>query len=1065
MKRRLTQVAKACQPLTLLAVLLTSVTYDCPTACAQGLILPTPQQAFEDNSNANFASEVVNPPEAIFTDPAVETIIDSPNQFGPDSQSVFQQHAPEDGLITQIHPDAAPLSSPPATPSPYAGAPFGGPPSAMLTHVAPTPLQRYGYSTPVRINYFAGDNYAEPSSFLAIDMLQPVGNQMYQDGTEVLQYLDGRFGLNTGGGGLLGNLGLGQRVYHAPTDTITDINAWYDVDATRGRVFQQITGGGQIQNQNLLLRGHYYLPVSTTNKYIGMTDLTGNYRFQGNNLALERFRIEDQAFKGYDVEAGLLLPLNAFMARWFVGYYNFEATGAKPLTGYSSTINFDPVPNLTVGLQVTYDEDTEDTGCLFSATYDFYQRQQDPAPNIRHRLGETVRRNRHIVSRQSFIYDPELAEDVNGNIFNFVHVSSAGNSTGTFESPYANLSQAAANALANPNSIIIAHANSVFDGQSVVLPANTRFLGEGIDHSIVTSDSQLQTIVLPRATTGTALPIIRNSPATSPAITMATGTEVNGFQIQNAAGTGIFAPGMTGESSILNTTVTGASTGLHLFENAGNLTITGLSINNTTASGIHIQNSAAASAITFTDALSVNDSGAHGIHFQGNADNSNTTFAGTVAVENTGNHGIYFDNNGDSAIVTFNAATSVTGTTGSGVLISNPDSAAATTSNAITFASSLNISNTAQSGLTTSANDSNVSIQTLAISNWGTSAVAIDGNSGNLVVEAPLALNNINGSLSSTLAITNSSGDLTFSDVTITDTAKIALGQPTVFLQQNNTGLNDITFNTLNVNSSNGTALFGDGTGLLSKLVINGGTITATNGTAVSLNSLATDITFQSVSASNASVGISLTNLGVGTAFHDKFQITGNGTTAGSGGTINNVQTGVLIDGSQDVSLNRMNIDSTVTGVLARANGFNQPEDLTLNRLSLTNAAANANWIGIDVDWNNGAHLSGANVFSNNTITANGADQIGLRIDNNQSNPAMSATIGGNTINLTGPNSTGISLTANGVTPGQTANLGGIALTSTLNNIVNATATPFISTAGNGATITGNILVNGVPRP
>lgn len=1055
---------------TVLAVLSTMAVCNCPRSFGQQLITPAPNGAFNPNAfpgpvpqipgqiiNQSFGGEFGAPSGLLLPQNSGGMIVESPstNLIAPDGS-----HVPIVGLQPPVH-QPTPSSVPNSVQSPAVASPQ---PSAFAT-VPQTPLQRYGYTTPVRASFYGGETYAEPDSFLSLEMLRPISNQLYQDGSEFLRYFDGRVGLNVGGGGVLANLGLGQRYFHSSSNTIVDMNAWYDVDTTRERVFQQIAGGGQIQNQNLLLRGHYYLPVGDTDKFIGMTALTGNSAFLGNNLALERFRIEDQAYHGYDVEAGLMLPSNNMMARWFVGYYNFETDNADPLVGYSTTINFDPIPNLTVGLQVTYDEETHDTGYLFSASYDFYHGQRDPAPNIRHRLGESVRRNHHIVSRQSHIYDPELATDIDGNLLNFIHVSSAGNSTGTFESPYNNLSQAAADALATPNSIIFAHADSIFDGQSIVLPANTRFLGETVDHSVVTPDTQLGTIVLPRATAGTARPIIRNSLAANPTITLANTTEVNGIRIENAAGTGIFASGMTGESSILNTSVDGASNGLHLFGNASTLTIQGLSINNTTATGIWVEDAAATSVITFADAVSVGNTGSHGIHFENNADSSSTTFSNTVAVTNSGDHGIFFDGNGDNATVTFDAAVAVATTAGNGVVVANADTSTVTTTNAISFADSLTISGTTQAGLVTTANDANVSIQTLAINNWTTSAISIDGNSGNLTVTDPITLDNANGSLASTLLVTNTSGAITFGDVTITDTARTATGQPTVFLQQNNTGVNDFTFNTLNVNASQGTALFGQDTGTNSKLVIGGGTINATNGTAISLDGLSTDVTLQSVSAANTNIGISLVNLGATSAFHEKFEIVGFGGIGGSGGTISNVQTGVSVNGSENVSLNRMNINSTVVGVLAAANGFNQPEDLTVNQLLLTDSGGTANWIGIDVDWNNGAHLSGANIFSSNTITGTATGQIGLRIDNNQSNPQLNATIGGNTINLTGTNTTGIALLANGTGAVTANNIGGINLTATLNNIVNATANNFISTPTNGAAITGNILVNGVLQP
>ena len=76
----------------------------------------------------------------------------------------------------------------------------------------------------------------------------------------------------------------------------------------------------------------------------------------------------------------------------------------------------------------------------------------------------------------------------------------------------------------------------------------------------------------------------------------------------------------------------------------------------------------------------------------------------------------------------------------------------------------------------------------------------------------------------------------------------------------------------------------------------------------------------------------------------------------------------------------------------------------------------------------------------------------------------MDLTIGGNTINLAGAGSAGISLSVNGAFAGQTTNIGGISLTTDLNNIVNAPS-PFVTSQTNGATINGQVLVNGILVP
>lgn len=929
----------------------------------------------------------------------------------------------------------------------------------------PQGLQRFGYSTPVRAQFFGGENYAERSSFLSLEMLRPIGNQLFTDGSEQIQYLDGRLGISTDGGGFLGNLGVGQRVYLASTDSIADFNLWYDVDRTSDRVFHQVSGGGQIQNEYMVFRGHYYLPVGSDDKFTGFTGLTGNTAFQGNNLALERFRQEEQAFKGFDLELGFIVPWDAETSRWYVGYYNFEAPDAQKVKGWSSTLTVEPVPRLTLGFQVTVDEEADDAGYLFTCSYDFYHGPRDDAPTIRHRLGESVRRNHHIVTRGSSIYDPVLAEDASGNVLNFIHASSTGGGAGTAESPHALLSQAATDATATPGSVIFVHADSVFTGQSITLPSNTRFLGEGVDHTVSTATTQLGDITLPRVTSGSSLPIIRDAPAINPAITLASTTEVNGFRVENALGTGIFGAGVTTDAQVLNTTINGAATGIHLSQHVGSYTFDTVSIANTTGVGLLLQQGTPASSVNFANNLAISNTGSHGIHFDRMQDESMTTFASTVTVSNAGGNGVFFDDNGDNTKATFTGAVSVVNPVGSGLVVSNLNTTGVNTSTDISFPAGLTVTNPGQDGLQIDSGNSNVVLQSLGVTNWNRSAISIDGSSGSLQVTDPLTLVNAGGSLSSTLQIINSSGDFTFGDVNITDTARAAAGAPTVFLSENPTGLNDITFARLDIDANNGIGLFGQDLGTaVSTLVISDGVISSSGGPAVSLTRMSTDITLTSVSAANAATGISLNQIGQVNAFHRQFLVTGDGVTPGSGGILSNVGRGVLVDGSEDVTLRLMDIRSTVAGVVSQASGTNQPENLTLDRL-LLNGAANANWVGIDVNWANGAHFSDPNVFSGNTILGSGADQIGLRIQNTQSNPEMLATISGNSINLTGANSDGIVLSAQGFGAGQVANFGGIRLSGPLSNTVTVIRNPFTATQLDGATIDGSILVNGISMP
>lgn len=968
----------------------------------------------------------------------------------------------------------------------------------------------FGYSSPVRVSVHGGESYAEPSTFAAIDLLKPIRNWQFKNGSEQVQYLDVRVAADRDSG-VAANIGFGRKHYNATRNTIWDVGVWYDVDGTRETLFHQISAGGQLQGRLFSCRGLYYFPFSDTREIAGYTDLTGNVAYQGNILALERFRNEQQAYQGFEADFGFRLPVDRF-AEVRAGYYRFQAEDAAEVSGISASATIEALPSLLLGATGSFGDAAEGNTVLFSATYQFSSRNRIERSDIRHRLAEPMQRNRHIVARGTQVYDPVAGLNADGTAINIIHVSTAGNSTGQFESPYATLSQAAADATTTPNSVILAHADSVFDGQSIVLPADTRFLAETTAHTITTT--QLGDVTLPRATTGTAAPVIRNSGATTPAITLANNSEVNGFRIESAAGVGLFADSLTGGTTVLNTAIDGAATGIQLSNGSGTTSFTNVAVTNTTgigidlltnsgnidfsntsvttagSHGVHIQNSAGSTTfdtlnisdttgnglfveaatttgqVTLNTATTIANAGLSGVQIESGAGSSAFTSSGTLAITNAGEHGIHLLSNEDTTTSTFAGATTIAGTGSDGVRISNQDLLTASTTNDVQFTGDLTISNTTQSGVVVLNNGSNVSIQTLAISDWNQSAILANNSTGTFSVANALALNNINGSAAATIQLENLTSDITFGDVTITDTARLALGAPTVNLVENNSGINEIGFTSLNVTSINGTALFATQSGAnQTQLRIDGGNLSSTGATALSLIGTSTEITLQSVSAQNATVGINLQNLGVANAFHDYLRITGVGTTAASGGTITGAQQGIVVNGSQDVSLNYISVDSTVAGVVLSADGTNQPENASITGLTLTDAGGSNNWVGIDVNWGSGAHFDSPNVINNNAITGTGNDQFGIRVVNTQSLPGMNVTLNGNNISLTGTNTTGITLSANGILPAQTTTAGDIDLIGTVNNVIFGATNPFVSTAANGATINGQVLVNGVNLP
>ena len=133
--------------------------------------------------------------------------------------------------------DSGPNSEVEATttslPDPHAFNPLGA--------TAPTPYW-FGYSSPVRATIYAGETYAEPDSFLSLEMLKPLRSWRFSGGSEQIQYVDARLGINFNGG-VLTNLGFGRRHFFAADNAIFDANVWYDFDETGTHITTKVVIG------------------------------------------------------------------------------------------------------------------------------------------------------------------------------------------------------------------------------------------------------------------------------------------------------------------------------------------------------------------------------------------------------------------------------------------------------------------------------------------------------------------------------------------------------------------------------------------------------------------------------------------------------------------------------------------------------------------------------------------------------------------------------------------------------------------------------------------------------
>lgn len=808
------------------------------------------------------------------------------------------------------------------------------------------------------LRHVAGDGVANPDSFSTLGWFKPLFVFGSSEGDEGLWFLDTRLVVQNDGD-VGGNFGLGYRQYNMTTNRIWGISVWDDADSTHRNFFHQVGVGLESLGESFDVRANGYLPVGKEEKSFGHTPLLGTYRYGGRNILLDRFRHVETAMRGFDVEVGTQVPgwkAHEYDLRGFVGYYRYDSDTGPEIDGISGRLQANLSPDLLVQLMATHDNHF-DTNIMLGISWSFtagFSESRGAAASVRERIGQPVQRNSNVVVTARDIYDPLVATNPITELpIIVVHANSAlaAAGDGSFERPYNSLSSPSNPANTAEGDIIFAHADSIFDGQSLVMQNDQRFLGEGLDYMVDTLE--LGTIVMPRATDGTMTPIIRNSPFGAGAVNFASNAEVANFRIENAQGEGLLGDRAGGIVSLHDITIDGALRGLDIRNSGGTFDITNVPISNTTDDGILL------------------------------TDNS-------------------------SGMFTFNGTTQ----------IANPSGI----------------------GLSIQGGSSTITFEDLEITNRTTTAIGIGRSSGDITFMNPITINNPNGALDEAIGIANTSGNITFDAVTINDNTRATLGMPSVLMGTNNS---TVTFGSLDIQNNNGGGLRALN---IAGLNINGGNITANGNPAVEINgAMAVDATLRSVNASNTNYGILLINS------EGNFQISGDGTTAGSGGTIQAALYGVAMNNAENVSLNFLDVISPSGGVLAI-----NSDNLVVNGSSFTSTADN--WTGIAIrnttDDGDGSPI----ILSGNTITGSGANLGGIFIQNMEA-PQGSVRIDDSMINVGATNSFGITINATG--NGPESGPGDIVLLSLQNNIVTSTPGMEFVPTENQATIFGQILING----
>lgn len=811
-----------------------------------------------------------------------------------------------------------------------------------------------------RIGVYPGEGVTNRKSYLSLNMLKPIWLTRGNGRDTTLGFFDARLAVLDSEAA--GNLGLGVRHYRDQQGRVWGFNLWFDLDNTTYNTFKQIGAGFETYTRNTEVTLNGYFPVDDRSMPYAYTPLLNEPFYRNSFIWIPRFRLEEQALTGFDLQMGARLP-SSFARRhdvWlYGGYYHFDSEHTTSMNGFSARVQGQIANCLQLQFMLVSDNKLDTNfmaGLVWDATQTFHGIEVDRG-YLRNRMKKLIQRNQ-FVAKETVRYEQSVqaTNPVTGNPYIVRHFNSGApaGGDGTFENPFNMLGPSANPLQTGTDDLLVLHADSVFTGQNLVLQDNQQALGEL--GSYLFNTNEIGVIGLPRATTGTAAPRIFNS--TGASVELANNNQVQGLDILTSTGSGILADGTTGSVVIANNTITG------------------------TNRGIEIRNSAATYAISSTPI-------------------STTSGDGILLADNTGTIGF-------------------TGTT--------------------------SITNPADNGLTIQGGSATVNLETLTVTGFGSSAIGITDSGGAVTVANPLTLDNSNGSLAATIAIGNSSGDVTFNDVTITDTDRGGIGLPTIDMSNNS---NSVSFGELTVTSDQGTGLRAINVASVNST---GGSINSTNGAAMEINGVSGgDLVFTSLSSTGHTFGVMYQT--TSTAFDGSLTVLGDGQNAASGGVINASSTGVLLNTVQDVTLNFLDVTSGFAGV-SSANS----NTVTVNRSVFRSSTAN--WTGILVNDTVDGKTGTPVIITDNVVNAMGSNQIGINVINNLTLP-IAANISANTVNLTLGTSVGIQLDAIGL---PLTSPGDMYIFGADNNTVTGPGTDFIGNTTD-ATIFGSILVNGVLRP
>ena len=885
-----------------------------------------------------------------------------------------------------------------------------------------------------RASFLAGKTFGRAGSIVPLEVMP------YMLSDEHFIFADVR-GFSSMYSRLGGNAGVGYRYLREDLNAWGGASVWYDADDTTSKLFQQIGLSFEALVERFELRSNVYLPITSTQTY---SNTIGAERIVGNQLLYGQTINQGTALNGVDAEIGYSLPIRErHWLRGFIGGYHFQGGSKGDVNGFK--LRAEAVVNNGVTAQLLYTNDPlYGSNVMAGVSLQLPFGTNNPTSGWKRGTPSPFRfveRNYNVIVSNETVYagskvaiNPATGKPYqvgqvyeagpsnsslslnNNNSLLQSQLSLASAGDGTTNDPYTSI----AAAVASGADVIYVQSGSVIN-EAITLSAGQHLLGEsnGVLHGLLLPDGQ--TVHLPtmshdsQQANSTLTP--RFEGTNGNAITLASGTEVAGFNFNQTAG-----------NAIVGTNVTGVS--LH-----------DLTFNQVGADAIHL--TSPSGSVTMSN-IQINSGAGNGVVIDGG--NANVVFNGLGNTITTQGDGVVLENTKGGSINLSNLTLKETGAAGLRLVNVGTDVTVGSLNTSQTFGPAVAISGTTA----TTSTSGGTSTTTYNTYNFNGFTTISRPNAVGFSVNGSDALINVN-------------------NINVTSTA----ASPAISIVN---GSSQIMFSSMNVNTTNATGLYARGDSLLK---INDGVMTTVNAPAIDILGSTINSTFTNISTNGGPFGISLVqsqgtftikgNGGFGSG--GVIQNTNKGLIINSFGTsniswvdfttnavavqstkatqlvLNNVRitgsTGYAIDSMDDSTLVLKNSQVTGNGALGGGSIRIQADTLgTFNSQIANNTIVDANGTAIQYQtlptgvgaslaatiqsnaltgYQGGASLVNINwngpeslLVANNTFAAQGASMTGVLIQETSTTASVNAQVSGNTMTFATSQGTGLSVISEG---------------------------------------------------